>query len=258
MALQPLVVHPMIRGGSASARTASTALRPSVSIAFRGVRGQPAAAAFHRRPKRFRRSARRRAEHPGPPAQAPRASRSRHIPVPWSGLAREATSLAARTDYIDLHAHALADLAEVLRLAGRPDPLHHVQHRSSSARLAGVIRIADCEKGRFKALLKRVAPRHAHDPKLLADQPVFSATFFHTHESARVSLSAGTATAGERWLALLWRRSAAGLVRRTGAYGGMLSLSAPPMRLPGERDTAKLEQRAQRRYADLRRRPTRE
>jgi class 3 adenylate cyclase/transposase InsO family protein/tetratricopeptide (TPR) repeat protein len=36
-------------------------------------------------------------------------------------LAREATSLAARTDYIDLHAHALADLAEVLRLVGRPE-----------------------------------------------------------------------------------------------------------------------------------------
>jgi tetratricopeptide (TPR) repeat protein len=36
-------------------------------------------------------------------------------------LAREATGLAARTDYLDLHARALADLAEVLRLAGRKE-----------------------------------------------------------------------------------------------------------------------------------------
>jgi class 3 adenylate cyclase/tetratricopeptide (TPR) repeat protein len=34
-------------------------------------------------------------------------------------LAREATTLAANTDYLDLRAQALADLAEVLRLAGR-------------------------------------------------------------------------------------------------------------------------------------------
>jgi tetratricopeptide (TPR) repeat protein len=36
-------------------------------------------------------------------------------------LAREATALAARTDLLDLRAHAVADLAEVLRLAGRPE-----------------------------------------------------------------------------------------------------------------------------------------
>jgi tetratricopeptide (TPR) repeat protein len=35
-------------------------------------------------------------------------------------VAREATTLAARTDYLNLHAQSLADLAEVLRLAGRP------------------------------------------------------------------------------------------------------------------------------------------
>ena len=36
-------------------------------------------------------------------------------------LAREATSRAARTDFLDLRAHAVADLAEVLRLAGRSE-----------------------------------------------------------------------------------------------------------------------------------------
>jgi tetratricopeptide (TPR) repeat protein len=36
-------------------------------------------------------------------------------------LAREATALASRTDYLDVRARALADLAEVLRLAGRPE-----------------------------------------------------------------------------------------------------------------------------------------
>jgi class 3 adenylate cyclase/tetratricopeptide (TPR) repeat protein len=36
-------------------------------------------------------------------------------------LAREATQLAAPTDYIDVHGRACADLADVLRLAGRPD-----------------------------------------------------------------------------------------------------------------------------------------
>ena len=35
-------------------------------------------------------------------------------------LAREATALAGRTDFVAVHAHALEDLAEVLRLAGRP------------------------------------------------------------------------------------------------------------------------------------------
>jgi hypothetical protein len=36
-------------------------------------------------------------------------------------LAREATTSAARTDFLDLRARAVADLAEVLRLAGRPE-----------------------------------------------------------------------------------------------------------------------------------------
>jgi hypothetical protein len=34
-------------------------------------------------------------------------------------LAREGRELAARTDYLDLHARAVADLAEILRLEGR-------------------------------------------------------------------------------------------------------------------------------------------
>jgi tetratricopeptide (TPR) repeat protein len=36
-------------------------------------------------------------------------------------LAREATEIAARTDHTDMRAQALADLAEVLRIAGRPE-----------------------------------------------------------------------------------------------------------------------------------------
>lgn len=36
-------------------------------------------------------------------------------------LGREAATRAARTDYIDLRAQAVADLAEVLRLTGRPE-----------------------------------------------------------------------------------------------------------------------------------------
>jgi polysaccharide biosynthesis protein PslJ len=36
------------------------------------------------------------------------------------GLAREARKLAARTDFLDAHARAITDLAEVLHLAGRP------------------------------------------------------------------------------------------------------------------------------------------
>jgi hypothetical protein len=35
-------------------------------------------------------------------------------------VSREATTLAERTDFIDFHASALSDLAEVLRLANRP------------------------------------------------------------------------------------------------------------------------------------------
>ena len=36
-------------------------------------------------------------------------------------LGREAVALAERTDYLDVHAQAVADLGEVLRLAGRPE-----------------------------------------------------------------------------------------------------------------------------------------
>ena len=36
-------------------------------------------------------------------------------------LGREATAIASGTDFLDLHAHAVADLAEVLRLAGKPE-----------------------------------------------------------------------------------------------------------------------------------------
>jgi tetratricopeptide (TPR) repeat protein len=36
-------------------------------------------------------------------------------------LAREAVSIAARTDLLEPHAQSLADLATVLRLAGRPE-----------------------------------------------------------------------------------------------------------------------------------------
>ncbi|MGH3137217.1 MAG: ATP-binding protein [Gaiellaceae bacterium] len=36
-------------------------------------------------------------------------------------LGREATAIVSSTDFLDLHAHALADLAEVLRLAGKPE-----------------------------------------------------------------------------------------------------------------------------------------
>ena len=44
-------------------------------------------------------------------------------------LAREAIELAARTDFLELHARALDDLAEVLRLAGRPqESLAELEH----------------------------------------------------------------------------------------------------------------------------------
>jgi tetratricopeptide (TPR) repeat protein len=42
-------------------------------------------------------------------------------------LAREAIALAARSDYLDLHARAIEDLVEVLRLAGRsPEALYEL------------------------------------------------------------------------------------------------------------------------------------
>jgi class 3 adenylate cyclase/tetratricopeptide (TPR) repeat protein len=44
-------------------------------------------------------------------------------------LAREATELAGRTDFLDAHATALEDLAEILRLAGRPqESLAELEH----------------------------------------------------------------------------------------------------------------------------------
>jgi class 3 adenylate cyclase/tetratricopeptide (TPR) repeat protein len=70
-------------------------------------------------------------------------------------LAREATSLAARTDYIDLRADASADLAEVLRLAGRP--------RESAAASEEAIRLHE-QKGNV------VASRRLRN--LLADLPI--------------------------------------------------------------------------------------
>ncbi|MGH2995389.1 MAG: AAA family ATPase [Gaiellaceae bacterium] len=57
-------------------------------------------------------------------------------------LAREATELAARTDFLDAHAKALADLAEVLRLAGRPE--------ESAAAVEEAIRLYE-EKGNVAA-----------------------------------------------------------------------------------------------------------
>jgi tetratricopeptide (TPR) repeat protein len=44
-------------------------------------------------------------------------------------LAREAIELAARTDFLEVHARALVDFAEVLRLAGRPqESLVELEH----------------------------------------------------------------------------------------------------------------------------------
>ena len=44
-------------------------------------------------------------------------------------LAREAIELAGQTDFINLHARALEDLAEVLRLLGRPrESLAELEH----------------------------------------------------------------------------------------------------------------------------------
>ena len=40
-------------------------------------------------------------------------------PAEAERLAREATALAARTDYLHYHAQAVADLAEILRLSGQ-------------------------------------------------------------------------------------------------------------------------------------------
>jgi tetratricopeptide (TPR) repeat protein len=70
-------------------------------------------------------------------------------------LAREAMALAARTDYLDLRAHTSADLAEVLRLAGRP--------QASAAASEEAIRLYE-QKGNI------VAARRLR--RLLADPPI--------------------------------------------------------------------------------------
>ena len=57
-------------------------------------------------------------------------------------LGRDATMIAARTDYLDLRAQAAADLAEVLRLAGRP--------KESESALKEAIRLYE-EKGNVAA-----------------------------------------------------------------------------------------------------------
>ena len=57
-------------------------------------------------------------------------------------LAREATTLASGTDFLDSRARAVADLAEVLRLAGRP--------KEAAAAVEEVIRLYE-EKGNIAA-----------------------------------------------------------------------------------------------------------
>jgi class 3 adenylate cyclase/tetratricopeptide (TPR) repeat protein len=57
-------------------------------------------------------------------------------------LAREATAMVVETDFLDLHAQALADLGQVLRLAGRPE--------DSAAAVQEAIRLYE-EKGNIAA-----------------------------------------------------------------------------------------------------------
>lgn len=57
-------------------------------------------------------------------------------------VAREATAIAARTDFLDLRGQAAADLGEVLRLAGRP--------QEAAAALAEAISLYE-EKGNLVA-----------------------------------------------------------------------------------------------------------
>jgi hypothetical protein len=64
-------------------------------------------------------------------------------------LAREATAMAARTDFLDLRAQALADLAEVLRLGGRP--------KESEAALREAIRLHE-KKGNVAAAALLAGP----------------------------------------------------------------------------------------------------
>jgi hypothetical protein len=42
-------------------------------------------------------------------------------PAQAEQVAREAVAIASSTDYLDLHANTLADLAQILTLAGRAD-----------------------------------------------------------------------------------------------------------------------------------------
>lgn len=70
-------------------------------------------------------------------------------------LAREATALAARTDFLDDHAQAVADLAEVLRLAGRP--------KQSAAAVQEAIRLYEA-KGNIAAAA-RLAGTSAPAPR---------------------------------------------------------------------------------------------
>jgi tetratricopeptide (TPR) repeat protein len=61
------------------------------------------------------------------------------------GVAREATRLAAGTDFLDAHARAIADLAEVLHLAGR--------HEDAARALEDAIRLHE-QKGNVVAARK--------------------------------------------------------------------------------------------------------
>lgn len=70
-------------------------------------------------------------------------------------LAHEAMELAAQTDFLDAHAKAVADLAEVLRLAGRPE--------ESAAALQEAIRLCE-EKGNVVAAA-RLACASAPTPR---------------------------------------------------------------------------------------------
>jgi class 3 adenylate cyclase/tetratricopeptide (TPR) repeat protein len=70
-------------------------------------------------------------------------------------LAREATARAARTDYLDLRAQAIADLAEVLRLAGRAE--------ESAAAVQEAIRLYE-QKGNIAAAA-RLAGASATAPR---------------------------------------------------------------------------------------------
>jgi tetratricopeptide (TPR) repeat protein len=63
-------------------------------------------------------------------------------------IGREAVAIAARTDYFEAHAHALADLAEVLLIAGRRDESATMAHEAlrlyeAKGSIAGVDRLRD-------------------------------------------------------------------------------------------------------------------